>query len=811
MRKKAALIGFPLLAMVCALVLSRSSAWGACINGPCVPDIGGDDPPPCKGSSCDPSPPTSTSAPPPPPLSLACGVTGSGSECRVSSATIPACTTAANVAFDLVVNEQAGARIDPTLTQTNNLGIAYVDRGGGIPSFIWKPAFSTKKTYCGTVFKQYTYPGGIFWGAEVDENVQVSPSAAFEPIRSVAAALMDNPSSDGYRCDSSQPSEVCLEDEITQPVISSPFMPGNSMTHCAFGPVVNDHTAPRPHGGRPEIHPMQAQWWAPSAGSRWLIKGSQDGSERFTGDNWGAPRPCSFFFTCDPPPDSWRNFSARAFRHGVEIAFEVDMSGAQGARFDINTLEDDNTGLTPIDALWGTGQDRGSDHDLIVDGQLRVRASEGSQTTSHVDLRDVCRNGSMLRGYVRVAFITGSFALLEDGSRSQYGRKTIEVTRGVLGGPPPPRSRPPRPPRETDLGSRKPYWKSRSIYDDVGVRQDYRSWLEGYRLVAIESERAGRISFRKAEPTRASEWIDAATLPEFDLLQDRGRLKFTFSNGRSRYAMSAGSNPPRPNLHLVREKPEHVVEKEAARTMVRLAGGDENAWEALLGLYDVVRYASLDLHVKPGYLDADTEEGASLSGKLNDALGAAPQDRVRVFGSETPFAAAWLVRAFDAETHEALRVVEGPPDGSPSVFIEPGGSDEVTERATLRVHFPDRKGRIVDVSVQVTLKDPAGNTVTREFELMSHVGKIRAAADWEALSGPLGSLAAAELDQVPHDAGLLNGTAERATLPGETPARSLYADALWTLASRTGLARSRLDVNTLKKLIGLARDYGRRR
>jgi hypothetical protein len=34
---------------------------------------------------------------------------------------------------------------------------------------------------------------------------------------------------------------------------------------------------------------------------------------------------------------------------------------------------------------------------------------------------------------------------------------------------------------------------------------------------------------------------------------------------------------------------------------------------------------------------------------------------------------------------------------------------------------------------------------------------------------------------------------------------------LWTLASRTGLARSRLDVNTLKKLIGLARDYERRR
>jgi hypothetical protein len=91
------------------------------------------------------------------------------------------------------------------------------------------------------------------------------------------------------------------------------------------------------------------------------------------------------------------------------------------------------------------------------------------------------------------------------------------------------------------------------------------------------------------------------------------------------------------------------------------------------------------------------------------------------------------------------------------------------------------------------------------------VRKIRAPADWEALSGPLGSLAAADLDQVPPDAGLLNGAAERAPLLGEAPARSLYADALWTLASRTGLARSRLDVNTLKKLIGLARDYERRR
>jgi hypothetical protein len=67
------------------------------------------------------------------------------------------------------------------------------------------------------------------------------------------------------------------------------------------------------------------------------------------------------------------------------------------------------------------------------------------------------------------------------------------------------------------------------------------------------------------------------------------------------------------------------------------------------------------------------------------------------------------------------------------------------------------------------------------------------------------------LTHVVQDAGLFNGTADRAPAPTHVPPRSVHADALWTLASRTGLAHSRLEVNTLRTLIALARAYARQR
>jgi hypothetical protein len=264
------------------------------------------------------------------------------------------------------------------------------------------------------------------------------------------------------------------------------------------------------------------------------------------------------------------------------------------------------------------------------------------------------------------------------------------------------------------------------------------------------------------------------------------------------YSISVDSNPPRPTFGLVREHGLRVVDTDAAPALVRLAGGVAAAWPTLAGLYDVVRYSSLDLHIKPGYMDANTSEGTDLSGMLNDALNTPADARPKVFGSAMPFKAAWRLRAYDAETREELPVREGQPDGSPTVFTRPGEPDGLTDGSSLRVHFPDRQGRIVNLSVEVTLTDPAGYSSTRRFEMTSHVGWIRAPANWEAWRGPLSSLAAVNLDEVSRDAGLLNGTP-----------RHLHADALWTYASRAGLAHTRLEVNTLRTLIELARDYAR--
>jgi hypothetical protein len=744
--------------------------------------------------------------PAPDALNLACGMQSTGLECRLSSAAIPACSAAANEEFDHVVTGQAGARVDPTLTRTSGLGIAFVDRNGGTPAYAWKPAFSTKKTYCGTVLGVEPSSSGAFWGSANDERIRVLPSARFRAIGSVAAALAGDPSPQACGNDGSSPREACLVSAVTQPVLPSGFLPSQGTTHCAFGAVVNDYSGPFAEG-RPEIHPLETQWWAPKPGRQWVIKGSQDGSQRFTIADWAVPRHC-LAFTCDPTPDGWRNFAARALPHAVEIAFELDLREPRSTAFTISTFEADNAGLTTSDESWGAKKDKGAYHDLIVDDRLLLQANEGSDATNHVDLREVCRNGTLLRGYLRVAFVTGSAPLLEDASGSRYGRKTIHVARAKPGEAWRSDSQA-QYPRAARLAARAPRWSALRIHDDVGVRQDLRSWREGFRLVEVKTELAGPIPFREATPLRTRDWVEAAVLPDFDLFRDRGRVTLVFANRDESYSISLGSNPPRPTFDLVREHGLRVIDTDAAPALVRLAGGVAAAWPALAGLYDVVRYSSLDLHIAPGYIDANTSEGTDLSGMLNDALNTPADARPKVFGSATPFKAAWRLRAYDAETREEVPVRDGAPDGSATVFTLPGEPDGVTQGSSLRVHFPDRQGRIVDLSVEVTLTDPAGYGSTRQFELTSHVGWIRAPAGWEALRGPLSSLAAVNLDDIGRDAGLLNGTAARAAVLTNVPPRRLLADALWTYASRTGLAHTRLEVGTLRTLIGLAREYAR--
>src|SRR5262245_28494875 len=167
-------------------------------------EIRGDDAPPCRGAACDPSPPTSPAVPPPEALNLACGMQSTGLECRLSSAAIPACSAAANEEFEQVVREQAGARVDPTLTPTSRPGIAFRDRNGATPAYAWKPAFSTKKTYCGTVLDVEPSTSGSFWGPANDERIRVLASAGFRSVGSVAASLAGGP-------------EAYLVSAVTQP------------------------------------------------------------------------------------------------------------------------------------------------------------------------------------------------------------------------------------------------------------------------------------------------------------------------------------------------------------------------------------------------------------------------------------------------------------------------------------------------------------------------------------------------------------------------------------------------------------------
>src|SRR5262249_34739349 len=151
------------------------------------------------------------------------------------------------------------ARVDPTTTRTSRLGIAFVERSAGTPAYAWKPVFSTKKTYCGTVLGVEPSTSGSFWGPANDERIRVLPSARSRSIASVAASLAGDP-------------EAYLVSAVTQPVLPSGFLPAQGTTHCAFGAVVNDTTGALAEG-RPEIHPLETQWWAPKPGRQWVIKG----------------------------------------------------------------------------------------------------------------------------------------------------------------------------------------------------------------------------------------------------------------------------------------------------------------------------------------------------------------------------------------------------------------------------------------------------------------------------------------------------------------------------------------------------------
>src|SRR5271165_1166076 len=155
----------------------------------------------------------------------------------------------------------------------------------------WHPLLETKQVSCGKLrhFKVYNFLFG-----EHDWNLYLEPVGAFQNAFQDALTytsdknqvwncdIPDNPRSSN---DHSAPN--CFEAEVT-PLeefrSDNPwFHPDNSNTLgidkkvCAMGPWVEEDV----HGGRPELHPVEAIWWKDKTAPLWTFIEVQDSSHRF--------------------------------------------------------------------------------------------------------------------------------------------------------------------------------------------------------------------------------------------------------------------------------------------------------------------------------------------------------------------------------------------------------------------------------------------------------------------------------------------------------------------------------------------------
>ena len=319
---------------------------------------------------------------------------------QVDLQSVPVCHPGSNAVWQRVVDHQQGAEArDPEGYIIRDYAVYERDTWPNPDDRTYSPYGDTKRILCGRM-DSYAFYDGFWSGDEADWNLYMIPSAAF-------STLLTDPIARGAReiHDCAGTNNNCMEAEITPdesfyvnpwfPKSGSSSMVGRNL--CVYGPWVADHN----HGKRPEIHPSEVVWWRDNLSTSELytvlmVQEDSNRFDRFTRGEW-------YYKTGPYPHPAWQPWTQVPRR--LEIRFPFEVAPASPAfRYGIRPFVRRHVTTASNPALAADADD-GASHGLELNGRVVIAVDEmdGLDPDLGVTFADLCRNGSVLRGYVRMA------------------------------------------------------------------------------------------------------------------------------------------------------------------------------------------------------------------------------------------------------------------------------------------------------------------------------------------------------------------------------------------------------------------------
>ena len=291
--------------------------------------------------------------------------------------------------------------------------------------FVWWLTNKWRSTCSGTLEKYFNYLG---WADENDWCLKIYPD---ENFRWMTENNHIQPIAELHRSDNeAHPGATLLEVEIT-PDNSIwnrfPWLPISGSEEIHYSPLLN-HTVnvygvycfDQGHGGRPEIHPMDAIWWkdwaydVPGYRSRWYFGVFQDCSDRFN-KNWSeAPRAINFYvpFSLELPEES-----------NSTQSFNADIT----PEYTNNVITETVFGPDEVNSEW--------QKDILgPDGKkIDIEVHEFQDSYQHIDIRHVGRQGTTYYGLIKTSVAVGKegvyfgkIEMTQSGFRSTRRKTTMD-------------------------------------------------------------------------------------------------------------------------------------------------------------------------------------------------------------------------------------------------------------------------------------------------------------------------------------------------------------------------------------------------
>lgn len=630
----------------------------------------------------------------------------------VSLNNIPICHPGSNAVWQRIVDHQQGAEArDPEGYIIRNYAVYERDLWPNPDDLTYRPYGDTKRALCGRV-DRYGFHDAT-WSDEADWNIYMIPNSPF-------STLLTDPIGLGAReiHDCAGSNNNCLEAEITpdESFYVNPWFPKSGSSSmvgrqiCVYGPWVADHN----HGKRPEIHPSEVLWWRDNLSNHELytvlmVQEDSNRFDRFTRGEW-------YYKTGPYPHPDWRPWTQVPRKLEIRFPFEVG-PGSPAFRYDLIPFTRRHVTTSSNPALAADADD-GASHGLEMNGQVKIGVEElqGLDEDLGVTFVDLCRNGSILRGYVRIA------AQISVNDSGKEGVLVLAVTKQEVQVQAPPPDLPPsvilaevvtRPPEEGlvlqpgDRGTGPVADLPFEIAPVKGATVDDRT----VRSVELIDAKGGRtpVAFQITQEgaegrSTLGVFGSLPTLPAWsmEVTAVSGAVYQRSSDGHTLAGRIADEN------RFIDPSDPTLWEKFA------LAAGGRNS--KLPGT--LAHAAELRLAAVTGYVPllgkvAQPEEGSSASRALNLALSDPdPARRQAIFGNKEPLAASFTLTARDLVTGKGVTVLAttNPKPGEVGFELV---TNNAPETPAVRLFFPpDAKEEVLEVNLTAVVTDPFGHATT---------------------------------------------------------------------------------------------------